>query len=357
MDLTLCGQSAFYYHRVPPQILGLYPAISLGNMDRRCCGLGSHAVVKDLLHAPLHRLVFTRAQSGSRNLFKSHLLTQEPPPGSFRQTEHGFDVTSPEFTLLSLATQVSRNQLLMACYEMCSSFAVFTPCERTQQQLDEAISLKFIPPDCGWKRIVDTKGNDTNLWKRAPLLSAADIAAFAKQAAGLRGVKQLRWAAERMAGQTASPFEVQTSMLVSLPRDEGGLGIGITNNARIPLSEAARSLYDKTCCYADILIESVTDSMGVILECQGRSAHDSEAASLSDAERTTALTSMGYDVIQITYGQIKDKRSFGNLAELIHKKAGLPYTPKIKQECDAEDALRQELLVDWDDLFAARQAS
>ena len=357
MDLTLCGQSAFYYYRIPPQVLGLYPAISLGNIDRRCCGLGSHAVVKDLLHAPLHRLVFTRAQSGSRSLFKSHLLTQEPPPGSFRQTEHGFDVTSPEFTLLSLATQVSRNQLLMACYEMCSSFAVFTPCERTQQQLDEAISLKFIPPDCGWKRIVDTKGNDTNLWKRAPLLSAADIAAFAKQAAGLHGVKQLRWAAERMAGQTASPFEVQTSMLVSLPRDEGGLGIGITNNARIPLSEAARSLYDKTCCYADILIESVTDSMGVILECQGRSAHDSEAASLSDAERTTALTSMGYDVIQITYGQIKDKRSFGNLAELIHKKAGLPYTPKIKQECDAEDALRQELLVDRDDLFAARQAS
>lgn len=192
MDLTLCGQSAFNYYRIPPQVLGLYPAISLGNMDRRCCGLGSHAVVKDLLHAPLHRLVFTRAQSGSRSLFKSHLLTQEPPPGSFRQTEHGFDVTSPEFTLLNLATQVSRNQLLMACYETCGSFAVFKPCERTQQQLDEAISLKFIPPNCGWERVNDTKGNDTNLWKRTPLLTATDIAAFAKQAAGLRGVKQLR---------------------------------------------------------------------------------------------------------------------------------------------------------------------
>lgn len=357
MDLTLCGQSAFYYHRIPPQVLGLYPAISLGNMDRRCCGLGSHAVVKDLLHAPLHRLVFTRAQSGSRSLFKSHLLTQEPPPGSFRQTEHGFDVTSPEFTLLNLATQVSRNQLLMACYEMCSSFAVFTPCERAQKQLDEAISLKLIPPDCGWERVVDTKGNGTNLWKRAPLLSAADIAAFAKQAAGLRGVKQLHWAAKRMTGQTASPFEVQTSMLISLPRDEGGLGIDITNNARIPLSEAARSLYDKTCCYADILIESFTDSMGVILECQGRSAHDSEAASLSDAERATALTSMGYDVIQLTYDQIKDKKSFDHIAELIHKKAGLPYTPKTKQECDAEDALRQKLFVDWDELFTTGPAS
>ena len=77
-----------------------------------------------------------------------------------------------------------------------------------------------------------------------------------------------------MTGQAASPFEVQTSMLISLPRDEGGQGIEIANNARIPLSEAARSLYDKTCCYADILIESATDSMGVILECQGRSAHE-----------------------------------------------------------------------------------
>ena len=226
----------------------------------------------------------------------------------------------------------------MACYEMCGSFAVFKPCERTQQQLDESISLKLIPPNCGWERVNDTKGNDTNLWKRQPLLSAADIAAFAKQAAGLRGVKQLRWAAEHMTGQTASPFEVQTSILVSLPRDEGGLGIGITNNVRIPLSDAARSLYDKTCCYADILIESATDSMGVILECQGRSAHDGEAASLSDAERTTALTSMGYDVIQITYDQIKDKKSFNNIAELIHKKAGLPYIPKTDQERTAENA-------------------
>ena len=159
-----------------------------------------------------------------------------------------------------------------------------------------------------------------------------------------------------MTGQTASPFEVQTSMLVSLPRNEGGMGINIANNVRIPLSDAARSLYDKTCCYADILIESSTDSMGVILECQGRSAHDSEAASLSDAERTTALTSMGYDAIQITYDQIKDTKSFNSIAELIHKKAGLPYVPKSKLELTAAETLRRELLVNWDELFTAKSA-
>ena len=36
------------------------------------------------------------------------------------------------------------------------------------------------------------------------------------------------------------------------------MGINIANNVRILLSEDARSLYDKTCCYADILIERAT---------------------------------------------------------------------------------------------------
>lgn len=357
MSFLACGPTAFKYYRIPPQILGLYPAILPPDHDHRLVHYSQQPVFKDLLGKPVWRFVSARGNRFNGKLFHSRLLTQEPPPGSFRQTEHGFDVTSPEFTLLNLATQVSRNQLLMACYEMCGSFAVFKPYVRTQQQLDEAILLKLIPPNCGWERVSDVNGKDTNLWKRTPLLTATDIAAFAKQAAGLRGVKQLRWAAGRMTGQTASPFEVQASMLVSLPRDGGGLDIHIANNVRIPLNEAARSLYDKTCCYADILIESNTDSTGVILECQGRSAHDSEAASLSDAERTTALTSMGYDVIQITYEQIKDTKSFNNLAELIHKKAGLPYAPKTKQERTAEDALRRELLVNWDELFAVKPIS
>ena len=95
--------------------------------------------------------------------------------------------------------------------------------------------------------------------------------------------------------------------------------------------------------------------MGAILECQGRSAHDGEAASLSDAERTTALTSMGYDVIQITYDQIKDKKSFDSIAELIHKKAGLLYIPR-RSKTYAEMPLRRELLVNWDELFTVKPA-
>ena len=66
---------------------------------------------------------------------------------------------------------------------------------------------------------------------------------------------------------------------------------------------------------------------------------------------------MGYDVIQITFGQIKDKKSFDHIAELIHKKAGLSYTLKTKQERAAEVTLRQELLVNWVEIFTAGPAS
>lgn len=163
MSFLACGPTAFQYYRIPPQILGLYPAILPPDHDHRLVHYSKQPVFKDLLGTPVWRFVSERKQRANGKLFHSRLLTQEPPPGSFRQTEHGFDVTSPEFTLLSLATQVSRNQLLMACYEMCGSFAVFKPCERTQQQLDEVISLKFIPPNCGWERVNDTKGNDTSL--------------------------------------------------------------------------------------------------------------------------------------------------------------------------------------------------
>lgn len=321
MPFLACGPTAFQYYRIPPQILGLYPTILPPDHDHRLVHYSKQPVFKDLLGTPVWRFVSERKQRANGKLFCSRLLTQEPPPGSFRQTEHGFDVTSPEFTLLNLATQVSRNQLLMACYEMCSSFAVFTPCKRAQRQLDEAISLKLIPSNCGWERVVDTKGNDTNLWKRAPLLSAGRSPRSSRRPQACVASSNSAGPPNAWQGRPSRPSKSRRPCSSRFPATRAA-GIDITNNVRIPLSEAARSLYDKTCCYADILIQSSTDSMGVILECQGRSAHDSEAASLSDAERTTALTSMGYDVIQITFGQIKDKKSFDHIAELIHKRPG-----------------------------------
>ena len=352
MDLTLCGPSSFAFHRIPPQILGLYPTITPDTRDPKCRLLKKSPLIEDLLNVPLHRLVSSRRQIGSRKLFASHLMTREAPPGAFCQTEHGFTVASPEFTLLNLATMASPFELLMATYELCGSFAVFKPCKRAQQQLDEALARKMLGPSFGWVRINDTKDRPTDLWKREPLIDTADIDNFLAKAAGTRGTKKLRWAAKRMPGVTASPFEAQTSMLLSLPRNEGGWGLAIQNNVRIPLSGDAKKLHNAACAYADILLETQTDSLGLIVECQSRSVHDNEQAALSDAERATALTSMGYDVILITYKHIETQSSANGLAKLIHKKMGIPFEPKSEQETASELELRRNILIDWSELLA-----
>lgn len=351
MDITLCNASAFTYYRIPPQILSLYPALHLQERDSNYTKFAKQPLIEDLVTPPLHRMAFSRNQRASRNLFLSHLMLQEPPPGSFRETEHGFGVTSPELTLLNLATSVSRVQLLMAAYELCGAFAVFSPCERAEGQLNEAIRHRLLPQAYGWERVASTGGGATNLWKREPLVTVDSLRRYADQASGLRGVKALRWVAERLTGVTASPFEVEASILLSLPRKEGGLGLTVQNNVRIPLSAAAQALYGRTCCYADILLESQTNSRGIIFECQGRSAHASEAAGISDSDRATALARMGYDVILVTHSQIKHERSFAELAKLLYSKMGIPYIPKTASELEAERALRHELFIDWETLI------
>lgn len=174
---------------------------------------------------------------------------------------------------------------------------------------------------------------------------------FMVKATGVRGIKRLRWAPSRMSGITASPFKVQISMLLSMPRSEGGWGIPIQNNVRVPLTGDARKLHDATCAHADILIETSTDSLGLVIECQSRSAHDSEQAALSDAERATALASIGYDVIQITYKQIENQAGANSIAKLIHKKAGLEFKPKSSGELTSEFDLRRHILTDWNNLL------
>lgn len=319
--------------------------------DRRYIRLSREPFIEDLLTIPLHRIARDKKARFSGSLFKPHLMTHEAPPGAFWETDHGFEVASPEFTLLNLATMAKSYELLMATYELCGTFAVFKPCTRAQVQLDEAIRLKLVDKDDGWQRVSSTTGSPTDLWKRNPLTDLAELRNFTIKAAGMRGIKRLRWAIDRMSGIAASPFEAQASILLSMPRSEGGWGIQMQNNVRIPLTGDARKLHDATCAYADILIETSTDSLGLVIECQGRSVHDSEESALSDAERATALTSMGYDVIQITYKQIKDRSSMDGIAKLVCKKSQLPFIRKSEEEIAAEQALRNEILIDWGSLF------
>lgn len=346
MDITLCGVSAFRYYRVPPQVLCLYPRLPEVFEDSNHLKVANSFIVQDLLRLPLHRAVFDRSDTWGTKLYDSHLIKGALPFGSIRETEHEFSVTSPAATLLTLAREVSRLELLMATYEMTGEFAVFNPCDRAEAQLKEAVSRGYIRPGAGWRRVVNVDGNGTDLWRRPPLLEVTELEAICDEVSGFHGVKNLRWAAEQVTGVTASPFEVQASMLLGLPRSAGGEGLPIKNNERIRLPPTAQRLYPHDSCRADILIDAVNDGPGVIIECQGRSVHASEAAGISDSNRTTALMSMGYEVILATFDQFFDVVSFEALLDLIAKKTGHPRREKTARQLAAQADLRRSIFID-----------
>ncbi len=345
--LTLCGASAFRFYRVPPQILMLYPPLPEPFEDPNHRKLAYSPIAQDLLQLPLHRIVYDRANQRAGKIYASHLITGDLPFGSVRETDFGFAVTSPAATLLTMARSASRLDLLMAVYEMVGEFAVFNPCERAEDLLSQAICQGFIRPNEGWRRVMNVDGNGTSLWRRKPHLTIDELRSFCDDVAGFHGVKNLRWAADQVTGITASPLEAQASMLLGLARSAGGEGLDIKNNQRIPLSPTARRIYPHDSCYADILIEGKGKAPGVVIECQGRSVHASEAAGISDSNRTTALMSMGYEVILLTFDQLFDEKSFDAVLDIVASKTNTPRRKKTARQLAAQDALRHDLFLDW----------
>ena len=241
-------------------------------------------------------------------------------------------------------------QLLMAVYEMCGGFAVFRPSEAIEEAMRKywrggTERLGF------WRRVTSAKGAPTSLWMHPPLLDIDELKRFASEVAGHRGARPLAEAAELMTGPCESPFEVQTSLLLGLPRRLGGMGFtDIENNKVIRLSSEARSLCGKSECRADVYLGARDSARPVDIECQGAVVHDSGESAISDSRRIAALQSMGIDVVPVTFDQISDARSFDALAALVAKRSGRRLAPKTKGLQRRELDLRRNVLIDWNTL-------
>ncbi len=265
--------------------------------------------------------------------------------GSIRETPLGFSITSPQLTLLNLANHVSKIELALMIYEMCGTFAVFKPDAEIEELLEDSVSLVGVHE---WRRTLAAGGRGTALWQRRPLLKIEELSDFANQTRGHRGSRKLLEALQCVTGIAASPLEVQASLLLGMSRRRGGAGFKfLRNNWRIDLTRPARQIYAAECCYADIYIENDAHDRCVIIECQGHVVHDGEAASTLDSNRTTALQSMGYEVILVTFETLFYPERFDTLVRLICRKLGMRYRPKTELQRESEDRLRRAIFIDW----------
>ena len=346
MDRYFSGITALRYLRTPPQVLALYPPLAEPYQDSNHMKLASSPLIEDILHTPLDCTVFHANKRRSSKYYRYHLSNTDLPFGCFRPCNHGCYVASPPYALLTSAAFLTETQLLMLAFEFCGTYSVYSPRTRTEKLLQDAYAKRAINPTDGWNRVCSATGKASNLWKREPLTTPDELLAFCTEARGLAGAKRLRRVASLVTGVCASPFEAQASILLGLPRRLGGQGYHFNNNHRIELTTSAQAIYPHTCCYADIFFEATDEHPALDIECQGRSVHDNEAASISDSNRIAALQSMGIEVIPLTFEQFYDADRLGAILDLIATKLDTSIKPKTERQLSIETNRRHDVLVD-----------
>lgn len=346
MDRYFSGITALRYLRTPPQVLALYPPLAEPYQDSNHMKLASSPLIEDILHTPLDCTVFHANKRRSSKYYRYHLSNTDLPFGCFRPCNHGCYVASPPYALLTSAAFLTETQLLMLAFEFCGTYSVYSPRTRTEKLLQDAYAKRAINPTDGWNRVCSATGKASNLWKREPLTTPDELLAFCTEARGLAGAKRLRRVASLVTGVCASPFEAQASILLGLPRRLGGQGYRFNNNHRIELTTSAQAIYPHTCCYADIFFEATDEHPALDIECQGRSVHDNEAASISDSNRIAALQSMGIEVIPLTFEQFYDADRFCAILDLIATKLDTSIKPKTERQLSIETNRRHDVLVD-----------
>lgn len=312
--------------------------------------LADHPFARNILGSPVHVLVFDRAKRTGAQSIKRHLWTGELPSGAIWDIEGFGQITSPVMTLFLMARELSAVQLAMAMCEFCGGFSVFRPTRETEELLRATRSWEKLDSYAGWVRVKDYSARPTGLWKRPSLVEPDELRAFIKETEGIRGCRTFARAVHMVAGFTRSPFEVQTALLMLLPRRLGGYGLSIETDKEIKLTRSAQRLAPQGRAYSDIYIVSSDGKRAIDFECQGGVIHSGEAASIDDARRTTALESMGIKVVLATYDQVRDAASFEVLMEYVFQELHLRFRKKSAEERERERLLRSELFIDWETL-------
>lgn len=379
MDTVICGTSAFQYWRTPPIVLLLaagpedHPVLQklIGPEELTAfrCALAeqspfvstclkaisrrhSGTVVNNLrdawpLLAPwadssVEVLVRRANECHSSAMLEPHVWSAPLPYCSTQEIAEEISVTSPAFTMLQLAARHNLERCVLMASELTGSFAVYKApvavSRVLQKLLDRGKSLEF----AGWKPSL-SNGKLTNLWSRDPLIDTSDLLKIAEDSEGRNGRARLKEAAALTVPLAASPFEVQTGVLLGFSRRRGGEGFGgFRHNEKVDLTRDGQLLADRGYCLCDLYWND-----GLDIECQSAQHHDNETSFLSDSDRTAALKLVGVDVLPVTFKQIYEPKRLEAFVEAIARTRGIRLRPKTQDQIAAAKRLREEVFVDW----------
>lgn len=257
-------------------------------------------------------LTFDRSQrrkSGKRVVRSMH---SSVPKGSFFQTTGGVFIASPTFIFLEFARILTIEQLIALGDELCGTYS-----------FDERFPR-------GIRR------------RETPLIKKTDIARYLNGADGCFGLNNARRALSYIVENSASPKETECEMLGCLPYRYGGYGLDVfTMNHPVPLDEKARRIAKRETCYIDLCYPDLFFGF----EFQGVYDHSEASSFDSDRARINGLKQMGYDIIELTYGQVDDLWALEDLflyaAKLSKKRIKPQYLGASQQRVRLRQMLKQ----------------
>ena len=310
--------------------------------------LDTIARIAPCVSAPIEILVSDPSDRRPSGLLKPRVMSLDFCRRELVRISPSLCVTSPALTLLTLAPRLSLARLVMAASELCGSFSVYETPPSLREALEGLNRSHMVPRVSSWSPSFDESGHLADLWSRPPLVKPKRIDELADEARGRRGCRLLRRAAGLVVEAAASPFEAQAGMLLGFPCELGGEGYGgFTHNHEVTLSDAARRLAGRRTCRCDLYWPAAEGRRALDLECQSKLYHVGESRGLSDADRATALQSMGIEVLLATYAQFDDERRFDALSATIAEKIGCVPPARTGEYLEARAKLRADVLVSW----------
>lgn len=389
MDTVLCDASALQYWRTPPLVREIASSrlpsetlgwisdrellsaqvglarerpvwgdfASFGRVGRPVGGESFEALLASLdrlmpsVESPVDVLVLDAGERRRSSLVRPHVWARPLPEGALVPIGEGLWVTSPTFTLLQLAGRLSLPRCALLASELCGSFSAYETPGSVASLIERLNGERRLVRVGGWAPAFTQEGRLSDVWSRPPVTSVEELADLAESQRGARGSRRLAAAARLVVPGAASPLEVRTGILLGWPRRLGGEGLGgFTHNERVTLSAEAREVAQRESCSCDLFWPGGEGRGPLDVECQSGAFHAGAGSRLSDANRSTALGLMGVEVVEVTWGQLRNPASCDALAGLIADKLGRSRRERTCGLLEKRGRLREEVLMSWDDI-------
>ena len=250
-----------------------------------------------------------------------HLCAGPYPPGTFMESREGVLVAGVPLCVLQVAPFLDDVLLIELLSELMGFFA---PDSKSKTGLAYGPALLSISMMRTWvkelKRVREEAG------KRLP-----------------RGTLRVLGLLELAVERAASPGEVRSTLLFSLPRDRGGYGLPRPAlNVMTLLSPADAATYEVRGYVCDLTWDN-----GLIAEYRGEEVHKQPGRKVSDARKGNILNHVGNKVIVVEKFQLSSRQLADELARIIADSLGVELSLDDAEFRGAQFELRRVLLGPW----------